>query len=139
MGLGRFIIKTLNPTYTIFSVTKKIVENGLVDGVKEEMKEFICEDHPVTSYVYKEGIYDGKKEGYANASDEYEKKLLKQADEFLKQSRIFESQKDGYEQLLDELENEIDELSEKINRTREENEYLQQLIMKDRKLRKMAY
>lgn len=87
---------------------------------------------------YQAGKYDGKVEGYEEASDEYEEKLLKQADEFLKQKQIFESERDAYEALLDEYETEIDDLSEKLDRTEAENEYLQQLLLRDRKLRRMA-
>lgn len=56
----------------------------------------------------------------------------------IKLNRIFESERDAYEALLDEYETEIDDLSEKLDRTEEENEYLQQLLLRDRKLRRMA-
>lgn len=56
----------------------------------------------------------------------------------MKQKQIFESERDAYEALLDEYETEIDDLSEKLDRTEAENEYLQQLLLRDRKLRRMA-
>lgn len=106
--------------------------------MKRTVKENYCEDNPMTSTIYQSGRHDGKKEGYADASYEYEKKLLAQADEFLHQTKIFEGEREVYEQLLDAYEIEIDTLSEKLNRTEAENEYLQQLLLRYRKLRKMA-
>ena len=111
---------------------------SLVEGVKRTVKEDCCEDNPITSVIYKSGKYEGKIEGYEEAPDEYEKKLLNQADEFLKKSHIFEGEKNADEQLLDEYEKKICELSEKINRTEVENKYLQQLLLRERKLRKIA-
>ena len=84
------------------------------------------------------GRHDGKKQGYSEASYVYEKKLLKQADAFLQQTKIYESEGAAYETLLDEYEKEIDMLTEKVNRTQEENVYLQELLLRDRRLRKMA-
>lgn len=44
----------------------------------------------VLDHATKPYIYEGKKQGYEEASAEYEKKLLKQAEEFLKQKKIFQ-------------------------------------------------
>ena len=101
-------------------------------------KQEITEDNPLTSPVYKYGKYDGKKEGYAEASDEYEKKLLEQADEFLKQKKDYEKERDEYETLLDAYEQEIEKLENKVNRTQAENELLQQLLIRERGLMKLA-
>ncbi len=43
-----------------------------------------------------------------------------------------------YEKLLDAYENEIDTLNDKIEKTEDENEYLQQLLFGERKLRKLV-
>lgn len=138
MGIGRMLWRSTG-IGRIIDTTKNIVdERSLVEGVKRTVKEDYCEDNPLTSAIYKSGKYDGKIEGYEEASDEYEKKLLKQADEFLEQTHIFESESNAYEGLLDEYEKEICKLSEKINRTEAENEYLQQLLLRERKLRKMV-
>lgn len=138
MGISRMLWRSTGIGRTIDTIKNIADEGSLVEGIKRTVKEDYCEDNPLTSAIYKSGKYDGKVEGYEEASDEYEKKFLAQADEFLKQTRIFESEKDAYDQLLDEYEKEIDKLSEKVNRTEAENEYLQQLLLRDRKLRKMA-
>jgi len=138
MGLGRMIWRITGIGGTIDTVRNIVDEGSVVDGVKRTVKEYYTEDNPLTSEIYKSGKYDGKKEGYAEASNEYEEKLLKQADEFLMQKQIFESERDAYETLLDEYEVEIDALSKKVNKTNFENEYLQQLLIRDRKLKKMT-
>ncbi len=138
MGLARMLWRSTGIGRTIDTVKNVVEEGSVIEGIKRTAKEDWCEDNPVTSRVYASGRYDGKIEGYEEASDEYEEKLLKQADEFLKQKQIFESERDAYEVLLDEYEAEIDALSEKVNITEAENEYLQQLLLRERKLRRMA-
>lgn len=63
---------------------------------------------------------DGMKEGYATASEEYEGKLRKQADEFLKQVKNYKEQMDEYEKLLSEYEAYIYELEEKGDKSEKE-------------------
>jgi uncharacterized protein (DUF697 family) len=63
---------------------------------------------------------DGMKEGYCAASEEYEGKLRKQADEFLKRIKNCEEQMDEYEKLLSEYEAYIRELERKLDKTEEE-------------------
>ena len=109
-----------------------------MEGYKKTIKEDVTEDNPIGKAIYSSGKYDGKKEGYAEASDEYENKLLMQAEEFLNQKKDFEKERDKYEALLDEYEAEIDILTEKVNKTEAEKEYLQQLLLMDRKSRKMV-
>lgn len=138
MGLKRFIWRTTGIGRTVDTVKNIIDEGSLIDGVKRTVKEYYCEDNPITSTFYNIGKYDGKKEGYARASDQYEEKLLKQADAFLNQTQIFENERDAYEQLLNAYENEIDNLSKKVNKTEMENEYLQQLLLRERKLKAIA-
>jgi uncharacterized protein (DUF697 family) len=55
--------------------------------------------------------FAGKKEGYAEASAEYEAKLRRQAEDFLKQTVIHKSQIAELSQLVDELTKKIIELS----------------------------
>ncbi len=107
MGLKRMLWRSTGIGRTIDTIKNIADEGSLIEGVKRTVKEDYCEDNPITSTIYKSGKYDGRKEGYAEASDEYEK--------------------------------EIAELSGKVNKTEAENEYLQQLLLKDRKLRKMAW
>ena len=110
----------------------------VIDGIKEYCRRDRQEDNPVTSLLYREGKLDGKKEGYVAASNEYEKKLLTQADEFLKQKDLFSQQRDEYEKLLSEYEAEIERLEQKQARTEAENKYLQDLLMRERRLRRLA-
>lgn len=56
------------------------------------------------------GRYEGMKDGYAQASAEYERKLRKQAEEFLKQQRDFQKEREAYETLLSDYEAYIQEL-----------------------------
>ena len=138
MGILRGLWRS-TVTGRIIDTVRNIAEKGdLVDGVKKTIKEDWTEDNPLGSAIYNSGKYDGKIEGYAEASDEYEAKLLDQADKFLQQQKIFESERDEYEALLDAYEQETDALTEKVNRTEAENAYLQKLLLRDRKLRKMA-
>ena len=139
MGLGRFIKHVLVPgTITMDFVKNMIDEGDIVKGYKKSIKQEITEDNPFTAPVYKYGKYDGKKEGYAAASNEYEKNLLEQADEFLKQKRDYEKERDEYEKLLDAYEQKIGKLENKIDRTQAENEFLRQLLIRERGLMKLA-
>lgn len=59
------------------------------------------------------GRYEGMKDGYAEASGEYERKLRKQADEFINQMRDVQKERNEYEKLLSEYETYIKELEAK--------------------------
>ena len=59
------------------------------------------------------GRYEGMKDGYAEASGEYERKLRKQADEFICQIRDIEKEREEYEKLMSEYEAYIKELETK--------------------------
>ena len=138
MGFKRFLKRNIRVLW-IADTVKNIKEEGsIVYGLKKTIKEDLCEDNPITSIFYKSGQFDGKIDGYQEASDAYESKLLEQADQFLEQEKIFKSEVSAYETLLDEYEVEINILSEKIGKTEVENEYLHQLLLRDRKLRKMV-
>lgn len=137
MGLKRFIWRSTS-VGRIIDTVKNIVEEGSVgEGIKRTAKEDMCEDNPLTAPVYTIGKYDGKIEGYTEASQEYETKLLKQAEEFLKQGKVFQEQRDAYEQLLDAYEAKIEELENKVTRTEQENDYLMQLLLRKRQLMKV--
>lgn len=84
-------------------------------------------------------VDEGRKQGYEQASNEYEKKLINQADEFIKQKKVFEAERDAYEKLLEEYEDEIQKLISKQKLTEEENEYLKELLLRERKLRKLYW
>lgn len=59
------------------------------------------------------GRYEGMKAGYTEASNEYERKLRKQAEDFLSQRKDFEKERDEYEKLLQEYDDYIKELEKK--------------------------
>ena len=138
MGLGRFLWRATGIGHRIDTVKNIVEEGSIVKGVKKTIKEDFCEDNPVTAHVYNVGKFDGKKDGYAQASKEYEVKLLEQADLFLKQIKDFQKEKDTYEELLIEYEVAIAELEEKANRTEQENQLLQSLLLKERQLKKLV-
>lgn len=138
MGLKRLMWRSTGIDRTIDTLKNIIDEGSVIDGVKRTVKEDVYEDNPIGKAIYEVGAYDGKKSGYVQASAEYEKKLLKQADLFLEQQRIYEAEREQYEELLDEYEAEIERLESKINKTEAEKEYLQELLLRDRRLRKLA-
>lgn len=138
MGLGRFLWKTTGIGRSIDTIKNIVGEGSVVDGVKKTIKEDYCEDNPITAHIYNVGKYDGKKDGYVQASKEYESKLLEQAELFLKQTKDFQKEKAAYEKLLEEYEVAITELEEKVNRTEQENQLLQLLLIKERQLKKLA-
>lgn len=59
------------------------------------------------------GRFEGMKAGYNEASNEYERKLREQANEFLNQKKDFERERDEYEKLLNDYEEYIKELEKK--------------------------
>ena len=92
----------------------------------------------VIEHETKPYVQEGERAGYARASDVYEKKLLEQADQFLAQAQLYEKERDAYEALLDEYEAEIQKLTDKVDRTEIENQYLQQLLLRERQLLKIS-
>lgn len=128
------IIKSIGATYTGRTITQYLIgwfpgignaiNTATAAGITEAVgwlavKNFYdrwIEDH-------NKGRYEGKKEGYAEASDEFEQKLRKQADDFLKQKKNVERALDEYEQLLDEYEKYILELEEKCAPSKDIDEF----------------
>ena len=140
MGVGKVVKYILLPQTLAIDMTVDIYEaifDEEYDDVKERLKKVYLKYNPIANAVYKIGQNDGKKEGYTEASNEYEKKLLKQANEFINQQNIYEEQKEEYESLLDEYEKIIEELTNKTDRTEEENKDLQQLVSMEIKLKNL--
>lgn len=138
MGFIRFLMKQTIPGYSTVNTIKNIVDEGGVSrGVKRTLKEDFYEDNPITSTFYKIGKNDGKQEGYVEASKVYELKLRSLTEMFLNQKKVYDNQVADYEMLLNDYEALIDELQQKYNRTQEENEYLNLLLINERNLRKI--
>ena len=138
MGFGRFLWRATGIGHRIDTIKNIIDEESIVKGVKRTIKEDFCEDNPVTSSIYNVGKYDGKIDGYKEASREYETKLLEQADLFLAQKTKLENEMDAYEELLNDYEVAISELENILERTEAENQLLQALLLKERLLKKLV-
>ena len=137
MGIGRFLRRT-NSIVRIIDTTKNIIEEGSIkNGLKITVREDL-EDTPIVSNIYNMGKYEGKKQGYVDASKEYEEKLLSQAEHFINQKELLINEVSNYEKLLDEYEVEIEKLEEKLNKTESENQYLSKLLSNERKLKQMV-
>lgn len=91
----------------------------------------------VMTKATKDFVDEGRKQGYEQASNEYERKLISQADEFIKQTKVMKAERDAYENLLNEYEDEIQKLTSKQKLTEDENEYLKQLLLRERELKKL--
>lgn len=63
------------------------------------------------------GRVEGMKDGYTEASGEYERKIRRQADEFLNQMKDVKNEHDEYEKLLNEYETYIKELESRCAAT----------------------
>ena len=137
MGIVRFLRRT-NSINRIIDTTKNIIEEGSIkDGLRRTVREDI-EDTPIVSNIYNMGKYEGKKQGYVDASKEYEEKLLSQAEHFINQKELLVNEVSNYEKLLDEYEVEIERLEGKLNKTESENKYLSKLLSNERKLKQIA-
>ena len=137
MGIVRFLRRT-NSINRIIDTTKNIIEEGSIkDGLRRTVREDI-EDTPIVSKIYNMGKYEGKKQGYVDASKEYEEKLLSQAEHFINQKELLVNEVSNYEKLLDEYEVEIERLEGKLNKTESENKYLSKLLSNERKLKQMV-
>lgn len=73
MGLKRFIWRHTPEGALIDTIRSAVKEKSLIGGLKRMENEKWKEDNPATSAIYKSGKYDGKKEGYVEASAVYEK------------------------------------------------------------------
>ena len=138
MGILRGIWRSTGIGRTIDTVKNIVEEGSIKEGYKRTLKEDMTEDNPIGKMIYQSGKYDGKEEGYAEASDEYEQKLIEMGDQFLAQKKVYEQEKEAYNQLMEEYEAEIERLEAKASLTEAENDYLRQLLLRERNLRKMA-
>lgn len=111
--LKKVLIAATVPGATSMYVVKQVSEHGVAGACKEEIKET-----PVINLVYKmgkdDGKYEGKKEGYEQASNKYEKKLLAQAKEFKKQQQNLKNNSDTKDALMKEYEAYIQEQEKAI-------------------------
>ena len=120
------------------SIFRRIMEAGLAaDDFIKKSPGIAVSGLPLSAGIgkslknlYDEGKDEGRRDGYVEASYEYEKKLLKQAEEFLKQKEIAKSKRKQYDNYIDELEN-------KVQITEQEKEYLNRLLITERKLRRL--
>ena len=85
MGVMRMIRRYLGGAWLLDATENMIKEKSVAKGIKRTLKEDICEDNPIGKLIYETGRSDGKTEGYNKASEEYEEKLRKQAEEFFRQ------------------------------------------------------
>jgi len=107
--------------------------------MKEKFREDFQEDNPITSKFYNDGVFDGKKEGYVEASNEYQKKLISQGEYFLKQANIAEEHLRTLSELLEDYEEIIEKLSRKLEKTEQEKRDLLDLMdMRNRLEQKLA-
>ena len=82
-------------------------------------------------------VLEGKIQGYEDASDVYEKKLIEQADRFLQQKKVFLKEREEYEALLDAYDKKIQKLQEKSEKSQQEITLLNELLIKERELREL--
>ena len=69
----------------------------------------------------------GKKEGYCEASKEFEEKFAQQAQDYQKQVNIFEQVKKEYDELFEEYELEQKDLEQKLKSLEKQYEVLMQI------------
>ena len=137
MGLKRYIWRSTRLGYVVDNVKNIVDEGSIVEGIKRTHKEIIVEDNPLTSWACKEIAYEAHKEGYEQASELYNTKLLKLTDMFLSQMDMVVKERELYEQLLDEYEEEIERLSGIPTKTDAEANYLKELVYNEYELRKL--
>lgn len=107
------------PGYSLLKSVKNINNHGIVEGYTKTLKDVYVENMPGVGHVYDlgkhEGKHEGMKEGYIRASSEYEKKLLKQAEEFLNQKRGLADNIQERDELLDKYEKCIGDMEAEFN------------------------
>ncbi|MEY8494383.1 hypothetical protein AALC16_15420 [Lachnospiraceae bacterium 29-91] len=77
------------------------------------------------------------KNGFADASEIYEKKFKLQTEEFLAKEKSYEHNKKEYDDLVSEYEKEIDKLEKKVQKTEDELRELKLLTDNKAKLLRM--
>jgi hypothetical protein len=101
----------------------KVVVEEIKDKVKEGVKKA-----PILKQVYKMGEYDGKKDGYTEASEKYEDKLIRQLQEFVKKENEHKATSKEKEDLLNEYEAYIEEKETIIDQLTDEQLKLLEII-----------
>lgn len=138
MGLDRWVKHMVLPSTFCADAAKNVIDEGnIVDGIKKTVEQECFEDNPMTASIYKAGKFRGEVEGYVEASDEYGKILLEQADLFLQQKKDFQKERDEYEELLDAYDRRIGELQSIVEKTQDEEDLLQKLLHKNIELKKI--
>ena len=100
---------------------KEVLEMGLLKRIQESNKAGLdfMKEHPMVTGVYGSTLFD-------------------RVEEFIKQKKDFQMERDAYGALWDEYEIEIDKLNSKLNKSEDEKEYLYQLMLKERELKKLG-
>ena len=131
LGMKRMALRAFVPGYSTVRKIGLMKKHGFRKGAEIEANE-LMNDIPGVSHIYREGQkqgrYEGKKEGYVDASTVYEKKLREQAAQFLSEKSAFSETIDGYEALLDELQFYIKTLERKETLSKNEEADLDQAI-----------
>lgn len=138
MGYKRLLKKSLIPGYRLKCIVENVAIYGLVKGIKEELRETYLEDLPITSHIYNAGKHEGKKDGYVQASNEYESKFIEQANEFLNKTKDIRNQTDEYEKLLNDYDNYIHKIVQKDNLLEIEKANKSQVMITERKLEELG-
>lgn len=116
MGMKRMALRILVPGYTAARQINMMKKHGMKKGLEMEGNDLV-NDVPIIGHLFREGQkqgrYEGKKEGYVDASEVYEKKMKEQANRFLSEKNKFSKTIDDYESLLDELQLYIQSLERK--------------------------
>lgn len=114
MEWKRFAKKSLIPGYFWKDLVTKIQDDGFKDGIIEKLREDLMEDNPLIGPFYDigkaDGRFEGKKEGYTQASGVYEDKIVNQAKKFEHQKHDLEQNIENKDLLLDRYENYIQHL-----------------------------
>lgn len=113
----------------------KILSNGVaipihkavLEEVKDKVKEGV-KKAPILKQVYKMGECDGKKDGYTQASEKYEDKLIRQLQEFIKKENEYKVTSKEREDLLNEYEAYIEEKEAIIDQLTDEQLKLLEII-----------
>lgn len=131
MGMKRMALRMLVPGYGVARQINMMKKHGMKKGIEMEANDLI-NDTPIVGHLLREGQrqgrYEGKKEGYIDASKVYEKKMKEQANRFLAEKNKFSETIDDYESLLDELQLYIQSLERKKVLSIDEEADLEQAI-----------
>ena len=118
--------------YQHISMGKKKGMAAIVDGLKSFTKETICEDAPLTADLYQLGKSEGKRDGFATASELFGKEIRKLGKKLVQLKRdgkmLSKKQKADYERVIKAYDEELQRMTEKCDKTKSENQYLKKLL-----------